>query len=93
MKIIQQVIKNSHVMPGYHYIDNPDIVDIGIQEQFKQLERLYNGTHFAYHIAITLEEADKYFDKNDYINHVFLERIREIDRLLTNQINLSFSEN
>lgn len=89
----QQVIQNYNTLYGCHYNGDKDFLDANISHAYKQLQDVIDDTHIE--LVKYRERGDDMFKMNheEYQQFLKSQLHQRIAMLLTNQINLSFSQN
>ena len=89
----QQVIQNYNTLIGCHYNGDADFLDHNIAHAYQQLQDVLDGTHIE--LVKYKKRGDQMFKMNqkEYQKFLSSQCYQRISMLLTNQINLSFSQN
>lgn len=93
LQLPQQVIQNYNTLHGCHYNGDANFLDHNIAHAYKQLEDVLDGTHIE--LVKYKERGDQMFKMNhkEYQKFLSSQCYQRISMLLTNQVNLSFSQN
>jgi len=93
LQLPQQVIQNYNTLVGCHYNGDADFLDDNIAHAHKQLQDVLDDTHIE--LVKYRQRGDDMFKMNhkEYQHFLKSQLYQRISMLMTNQINLSFSEN